>query len=85
MCNLRHRLFSHLMDQEIGFFDRIRTGELMNRLSEVPARLAVKCIHMFVGLEMPPTIPCLHFTVPMLYDIAQKQQPVHMAELACMT
>lgn len=36
MCNLRHRLFSHLMDQEIGFFDRIRTGELMNRLSEVP-------------------------------------------------
>lgn len=35
MCNLRHRLFSHLMNQEIGFFDRIRTGELMNRLSEV--------------------------------------------------
>ena len=23
------------MSQEIGFFDRIRTGELMNRLSEV--------------------------------------------------
>lgn len=35
MCNLRHRLFSHLMNQEIGFYDRIRTGELMNRLSEV--------------------------------------------------
>ncbi|DBB11348.1 TPA: hypothetical protein ACH3X3_006772 [Trebouxia sp. C0006] len=34
MCNLRHRLFSHLMNQEIGFYDRIRTGELMNRLSE---------------------------------------------------
>lgn len=39
MCNLRHRLFSHLMNQEIGFFDRIRTGELMNRLSEVSAHL----------------------------------------------
>ena len=35
MSKLRHRLFSHLMSQEIGFFDRIRTGELMNRLSEV--------------------------------------------------
>lgn len=35
MCTLRHRLFSHLMNQEIGFYDRIRTGELMNRLSEV--------------------------------------------------
>ena len=39
MCNLRHRLFSHLMHQEIGFFDRIRTGELMNRLSEVSTHL----------------------------------------------
>ena len=37
MCNLRHRLFSHLISQEIGFYDRIRTGELMNRLSEVLA------------------------------------------------
>ena len=35
MCRLRSRLFGHLMSQEIGFFDRIRTGELMNRLSEV--------------------------------------------------
>ena len=35
MCTLRHGLFSHLMKQEIGFYDRIRTGELMNRLSEV--------------------------------------------------
>ncbi|KAK9862646.1 hypothetical protein WJX84_007363 [Apatococcus fuscideae] len=34
MCRLRSRLFGHLMSQEIGFFDRIRTGELMNRLSE---------------------------------------------------
>ena len=26
------------MNQEIGFFDRVRTGELMNRLSEVLAQ-----------------------------------------------
>jgi ABC-type bacteriocin/lantibiotic exporter with double-glycine peptidase domain len=35
MARLRFRLFSHLMGQEMGFFDRVRTGELMNRLSEV--------------------------------------------------
>lgn len=35
MNRLRVRLFSHLATQEIGFFDRVRTGELMNRLSEV--------------------------------------------------
>ncbi|KAK9823789.1 hypothetical protein WJX72_005523 [[Myrmecia] bisecta] len=34
MCRLRSRLFKSLIGQEIGFFDRIRTGELMNRLSE---------------------------------------------------
>ncbi|KAK9807462.1 hypothetical protein WJX73_010304 [Symbiochloris irregularis] len=34
MNRLRVRLFSHLAMQEIGFFDRVRTGELMNRLSE---------------------------------------------------
>ncbi len=27
------------MNQEIGFYDRIRTGELMNRLSEVTTSL----------------------------------------------
>jgi len=35
MARLRARLFRHLMSQELGFFDRVRTGELMNRLSEV--------------------------------------------------
>ena len=35
MARLRFRLFSHLMGQEMGFFDRVRTGELMNRLSEL--------------------------------------------------
>mmetsp|Transcript_17526 Transcript_17526/g.52590 ORF Transcript_17526/g.52590 Transcript_17526/m.52590 type:complete len:687 (+) Transcript_17526:397-2457(+) len=34
MARLRARLFRHLMSQELGFFDRVRTGELMNRLSE---------------------------------------------------
>lgn len=52
MCNLRHRLFSHLMNQEIGFFDRIRTGELMNRLSEVSAHLQPALWH-----SVPLTIP----------------------------
>lgn len=51
MCNLRHRLFSHLMNQEIGFFDRIRTGELMNRLSEVPAHLQAKLEQMSLHLS----------------------------------
>lgn len=35
MWALRNRLFRRLINQEIGFFDRVRTGELMNRLSEV--------------------------------------------------
>lgn len=35
MNRLRVRLFAHLSSQEIGFFDRVRTGELMNRLAEV--------------------------------------------------
>ena len=33
VARLRIRLFSHIMDQEIGFFDISRTGELMSRLS----------------------------------------------------
>ena len=35
MWRLRCNLFSHIIVQEVGFFDRVRTGELMNRLSEV--------------------------------------------------
>jgi hypothetical protein len=35
MWRLRNSLFSHIILQEVGFFDRVRTGELMNRLSEV--------------------------------------------------
>ena len=35
MWRLRKNLFSHVIVQEVGFFDRVRTGELMNRLSEV--------------------------------------------------
>lgn len=34
VARLRNRLFSTLMEQEIGFFDVTRTGELMSRLSE---------------------------------------------------
>ncbi len=39
MWRLRSRLFEHIIHQEVGFFDRVRTGELMNRLSEVRALL----------------------------------------------
>ena len=35
MWRVRKRLFCQLSLQEIGFFDCVRTGELMNRLSEV--------------------------------------------------
>ena len=35
MWRLRSRLFEHIIHQEVGFFARVRTGELMNRLSEV--------------------------------------------------
>ena len=35
MNRLRNRIFIHITRQEIGFFDRVRTGELVNRLSEV--------------------------------------------------
>ncbi|CAL8472139.1 g11681 [Coccomyxa elongata] len=34
MWRLRNNLFTHIILQEVGFFDRVRTGELMNRLSE---------------------------------------------------
>ena len=34
MFRLRARLFGALLRQEVGFFDRARTGELTNRLSE---------------------------------------------------
>ena len=37
MWRLRKTLFSHIIVQEVGFFDKVRTGELMNRLSEVSA------------------------------------------------
>jgi ABC-type multidrug transport system fused ATPase/permease subunit len=40
MWRLRNRLFRQLVNQEIGFFDRVRTGELMNRLSEVSSPTA---------------------------------------------
>ena len=43
MCRLRCTLFSRLMGQETGFFDRTRTGELMNRLSEVRCVLLWPC------------------------------------------
>lgn len=33
VADLRIRLYQHIIDQEIGFFDRERTGELLNRLS----------------------------------------------------
>jgi ABC-type multidrug transport system fused ATPase/permease subunit len=51
MARLRFRLFSHLMGQEMGFFDRVRTGELMNRLSEVHfvLRAAANCAHDRLG------------------------------------
>jgi ABC-type multidrug transport system fused ATPase/permease subunit len=34
VARLKKDLFSHLIDQEIAFFDVTRTGELLNRLSE---------------------------------------------------
>uniref|UniRef100_A0A453LTK4 ABC transmembrane type-1 domain-containing protein n=1 Tax=Aegilops tauschii subsp. strangulata TaxID=200361 RepID=A0A453LTK4_AEGTS len=34
VARLRHDLFSHLINQEIAFFDVTRTGELLSRLSE---------------------------------------------------
>ena len=35
MNRLRCRTFRHIIGQEMGFFDRVRVGELVNRLSEV--------------------------------------------------
>lgn len=35
MCRLRQRVFAAVCWQEIGFFDRVRIGELTNRLGEV--------------------------------------------------
>jgi ABC-type multidrug transport system fused ATPase/permease subunit len=33
VARMRRNLFQSIMEQEIGFFDVTRTGELMNRLS----------------------------------------------------
>ncbi len=33
VMSLRERLYRHMVEQEIGFFDQRRTGELMNRLA----------------------------------------------------
>lgn len=35
MCRLRQRVFESVCWQEIGFYDRVRIGELTNRLGEV--------------------------------------------------
>lgn len=43
MWRLRSRLFEHIIRQEVGFFDRVRTGELMNRLSEVRPVSKMRC------------------------------------------
>lgn len=37
--NLRESLFSSILRQEVGFFDKNRTGELINRLSSDTARV----------------------------------------------
>ncbi|KAK3553418.1 hypothetical protein QTP70_003482 [Hemibagrus guttatus] len=37
--NLRESLFSSILRQEVGFFDKTRTGELINRLSSDTARV----------------------------------------------
>ena len=63
MARLRFRLFSHLMGQEMGFFDRVRTGELMNRLSEVQFALAVAatCAHrpsLILEVQLTGCEPC---------------------------
>eukprot|EP00899_Mesostigma_viride_P025377 jgi/Mesvir1/6023/Mv00768-RA.1 len=34
VARLRRKLFNHLMRQEVGFYDTVRVGELMNRLVE---------------------------------------------------
>ena len=51
MWRLRSRLFEHIIHQEVGFFDRVRTGELMNRLSEV-TRLQSCCCKSHAELHM---------------------------------
>ena len=33
VLRLRHQLYGHILDQEVAFFDRHRTGDLMSRLS----------------------------------------------------
>lgn len=42
MWRLRQRLFSAIVHQDIAFFDVTRTGELMNRLSEVGKQVLEK-------------------------------------------
>ena len=56
MWRLRSRLFEHIIHQEVGFFDRVRTGELMNRLSEV-THLRSCCYKSNAKLHMR-TLPC---------------------------
>ncbi len=57
MWRLRSRLFEHIIHQEVGFFDRVRTGELMNRLSEV--RALVGCPPPFCARGLPAVMMCM--------------------------
>ena len=59
MWRLRNNLFTHIILQEVGFFDRVRTGELMNRLSEVSLHHALmKLAH---ECQRVRNIACLDF------------------------
>jgi ABC-type multidrug transport system fused ATPase/permease subunit len=49
--NLRKDLFEHIVIQDIAFFDRNKTGELMNRLSSDPAVIQ-SCLSVNISMGL---------------------------------
>src|SRR5438309_217312 len=52
VARIRERLFGSILDQEIGFFDERRTGELTSRLSSDTAVLqSAVSVNISIGLR----------------------------------
>merc|ERR550514_1627201 len=67
VARLRRQLFTHLLRQDIGFFDQYKTGELMNRLaSDTTVIQSAVTVNISMGLRFAAqdgvalAPPCLH-------------------------
>lgn len=66
VANLRGKLFSAIMSQEIGFFDRSRVGELMSRLSS-DTSLLQRAVTINISVALRYALQVLGGVVMMLF------------------